>query len=84
MAFSDPYRWYAPFEMVEEMERYLIDQEEENERRLHWAIHETARHRALIDAAFRDALQKYAPVTVGPLAATSIMDGAIHSLMVRK
>lgn len=82
MAFHDPYRWYDPFEMVEEMESYLYEQERENERRLHWALGEMARHRSMLDAAFRDALAKYAPaIPIDASGAMHIMDSVIHSRM---
>lgn len=76
----DPYVWIDPFEMVDQMEAYFLDLDDERERRLHWALAETARHRSLADQALRKALAKYDPM-IDMGAATAIMDTGIAALL---
>jgi hypothetical protein len=78
MSYRRDFEWIEPFAELEDMERYIRDREDEASDRVQWALGEMARHRSVVDTAFHEALNRYAPsLHLSASDATGIMDGMI-------
>ena len=77
------YEWFDPFEVIDtlyDVSWYVQDREDEARMQTQWALAEITRHRAMVNAALMEAIQRYAPsLEISASMASGIMDQAIFS-----